>query len=110
MLKLYEDSTFRAIQCIPQGEPDFYNYFQWEHRSRFNEHIRYLRATDDGKLQIRVVNVSNRYQNMGFYICNVSNGIPDNHGKVFQQGRTYVEYAGINEYILCYAQQIECIS
>ncbi|VDI64121.1 Hypothetical predicted protein [Mytilus galloprovincialis] len=94
ILKLYEDSTFREIQCIPLGEPDSYNYFPWEHRSRFNEHIRYLGATDNGKLQIPVVNVSNRYQNSGFYICNVSNGIPDNHGNVFQQGRTYVEFAG----------------
>ncbi|XP_052079669.1 uncharacterized protein LOC127717851 isoform X2 [Mytilus californianus] len=35
------------------------------------------------------MNVSNIYQDTGFYICNVSNGIPDYRGNVFQLGRAY---------------------
>lgn len=81
----------RQFQCIAQGEPDNVTYFRWEHKSLFNEHIRYLSATNEGILRI---NESKRYQNTGFYICNVSNGIPDYHGNVFQQGRDYIEFKG----------------
>lgn len=90
----------REIKCIPNGVPNTYNFFPWEHRSQFNEHIRYLDATGDGILQLTGVNVSDTYQDTGFYICNVSNGISDKYGNVFQQGRTYVEYAGIFEIIV----------
>ncbi|CAC5411926.1 DSCAML1 [Mytilus coruscus] len=87
---LNEHNKNREIQCIAQGEPDSYNYFPWEHRSQFDEHIRYLGATDSGILHLPEVNLSNRYQDTGFYICNVSNGIPNYHGNVFQQGRKYI--------------------
>ncbi|CAG2201490.1 unnamed protein product [Mytilus edulis] len=94
MQKLSEDSMLREIKCIPNGVPNTYNFFPWEHRSQFNEHIRYLDATGDGILQLTGVNVSDTYQDTGFYICNVSNGISDKYGNVFQQGRTYVKFAG----------------
>lgn len=94
--KLTGDSNLRKIQCIAKGEPDSYRYFQWEHRSQYNEHIRYLDSSDDGILQLPDVKVSNRYQDTGIYICNVSNGIPDDHGKIFKQGRAFFESKGIN--------------
>ncbi|CAC5424851.1 unnamed protein product [Mytilus coruscus] len=85
----------RKIQCIAQRETDSYNnYFPWEHRSKFDEHIRYLDGTVNEILQLSAVNVSNKYQNNGIYICNVSNGIPDYHRNAFQQGRMFVEFEG----------------
>ncbi|XP_052079676.1 uncharacterized protein LOC127717859 isoform X2 [Mytilus californianus] len=92
--KLSEDSMLKEIQCIAHGKPDSYNYFPWEHRSQFDEHIRYLGATDDRNRQLPEVNVSNTYQNTGFYICKVLNGIPDYHGNFLQQERVYVEFEG----------------
>ncbi|CAC5411923.1 unnamed protein product [Mytilus coruscus] len=86
---LTEYSIKREIRCLAQGEPNTYNYFTWEHQSVFNEHIRYLDGTDDGILRLPEINVSNIYQDTGFYICNVSNGIPDYHGNVYQLGRAY---------------------
>lgn len=87
----------RDIQCVAQGEPDNVTYFRWEHRSIFNEHIRYLDATSDGILQLLEDNESHRYQNTGIYVCNVSNGIHDYNGNVFQQGKVYLELEGKNE-------------
>ncbi|CAC5368461.1 unnamed protein product [Mytilus coruscus] len=86
---LTEYSSNREIRCLAQGEPNSYNYFKWEHQSMFNEHIRYLGETDDGILRLPEMKISNIYQDTGFYICNVSNGIPDYGGNVFQQDRAY---------------------
>lgn len=86
---LTEYSNNREIQCVADGEPSSYHYSKWEHQSLFNEHIRYLGGTDDGILRLPEVNLSNIYQDAGFYICNVSNGIPDYSGNFFQQGRAY---------------------
>ncbi|CAC5424852.1 unnamed protein product [Mytilus coruscus] len=84
----------KEIQCIAHGEPDSYNYFPWEHRSQFDEHIRYLGETADKNRQLPEVKVSNTYQNTGFYICKVLNSIPDYHRNFLQQGRVYVEFEG----------------
>ncbi|CAC5417636.1 unnamed protein product [Mytilus coruscus] len=91
---LTEYDRNREIRCLAEGEPNIYNYFQWEHKSLFNEHIRYLGATDDGILRLPDVSVSNRYQDTGVYICNVTNGIPDYHGNIFQLGRAYLIFDG----------------
>ncbi|CAC5368456.1 unnamed protein product [Mytilus coruscus] len=88
-INLTEYSSNRDIRCLAQGEACSYHYFKWEHKSLFNEHIRYLRGTDDGFLRLPELNVSNIYQDTGFYICNVSNGIHDYGGNLFQLGRAY---------------------
>lgn len=87
----------QEIQCITQGEPANVTYFRWEHRSLFDEHIRYLDSTNDGILRLLEDKKSHRYQNTGFYICNVSNGIYDNNENVFQQGKDYLEFKGKHE-------------
>lgn len=99
-IKFNDDSVIGVIQCVSKGEPHSYKYYPWEHRSIFNEHIRYLEATDEGILRLTFTNISNRYQDTGLYICNVSNGVPDYNGNVFQKGRAYIELKGIIENIL----------
>ncbi|CAG2239376.1 unnamed protein product [Mytilus edulis] len=74
-------------------EPDRYIYFQWEHRSQFDEHIRYLDSSDDGILQLPDVKVSNRYQDTGFIYAMFRTAflmIMDR----FLQGRAYFESKG----------------
>lgn len=61
-----------------------------------DNHIRYLNATDDGILRLPEVKISNTYQDSGFYICNVSNDVPDYYGNIYQQGITYIESKGMN--------------
>lgn len=80
---------------MAEGEPNSYFYFSWEHRSLFNENIRHLGATRNGGIQLPEVDVSFRYQNTGIYICNVSNGVPDTKGNIFQQGSAYLVSHGI---------------
>lgn len=84
----------RTIQCMAEGEPNSYKYYPWEHRSLLNKHIRYLGATYNGILRLPFSNSSNIYQDTGFYICNVSNGVPDYNGNFYQQGVAYIESTG----------------
>lgn len=97
----------RAIQCMAQGEPDNVTYFRWEHRSIFDEHIRYLSGTNDGILRLLDFNISARYQDTGYYLCNVSNGIPDKNGNVVQQGRIFFASKGITNCSLCWSKKIK---
>lgn len=92
----------REIQCMAKGEPDNVTYFRWEHRSIFHEHIRYLSGTNNGILRLLDVNISARYQTTGYYLCNVSNGIPDKNGNVVQQGRISFLSKGITNCSLCW--------
>lgn len=95
-MNLSEDSTVTELQCIAQGEPAYYTYSMWEHRSLYKEHIRYLSGEENGVLQLSGINISNSFQDTGFYTCNVSNGISDYHGNLFQQGTVFLESNGIH--------------
>ncbi|XP_071150261.1 cell adhesion molecule Dscam1-like [Mytilus edulis] len=83
----------RTIQCTAEGFPSNYTYGVWEHQSEFNEHIRYLKSTDNGTLILpRINEASSKYQDSGIYICMVSNGVPNKQH--FQQGKAYVVSQG----------------
>lgn len=102
VMKMSLSDKIRDIQCIAHGEPKNFTFFMWEHRSLLNEHIRHLNSTEDGILQLPPINTSHRYQDTGFYTCNVSNGIPDYAGNMFQQGTGYLDSKGIYEVSLYY--------
>ncbi|CAC5368465.1 unnamed protein product [Mytilus coruscus] len=87
------NDEMRTIQCTAKGFPSNYKYGVWEHRSEFNEHIRYLNSTDSGTLILpRINEAAERYQDSGYYICMVTNGVPNM--KHFQQGKAYVVSQG----------------
>lgn len=85
----------RQIQCLANGDPMKYTYGKWEHKSFFNEHIRYLDKSADGNLILPFQKRQIRYQDSGIYICSVSNGVPDIHGKDFQKEQSHVLSKGI---------------
>lgn len=101
-----EDNNIREIKCTAQGEPDSYYFLPWENRSQFDEHIRYIDGTDDGILQLPEVNVLNKYQDSGIYIGNVSNGIPDYRGNVYQHRIMHIVSKGNRCYSCCQNKQI----
>ncbi|OPL33048.1 hypothetical protein AM593_05977, partial [Mytilus galloprovincialis] len=64
---------------------------KWDHRSYFNEHIRYLNSTSDGKLLLPMSESNiGKSDNRGIYVCSASNGVPDLHGNKFQFGEIVV--------------------
>lgn len=67
-----------------------YTYGIWEHTSFFNDHIRFLNGTASGILILPIQEKRVRYQDSGIYVCNVSNGVPDEYGKYFKKKKYYV--------------------
>lgn len=66
-----------------------------EHRSEFNEHIRFLNYSTDGYV-LRSSIEDAGLQDTGIYICNVSRDITDDkNGRESQWGTTLVELKGI---------------
>ncbi|CAC5361919.1 DSCAM [Mytilus coruscus] len=94
----------RYVYCKADGVPNNFTFFRLEHKSHFDEHIRYLEVTSDGIAELPHTNESHRYQDTGLYMCNASNGVSDRRGKQFQQGEAYLVYNG--EYIKIYSEVI----
>ncbi|CAC5361915.1 unnamed protein product [Mytilus coruscus] len=84
----------RYVYCKADGVPNNFTFFRLEHKSLFNEHIRYLEVTSDGIAELPHTDQSHSYQDTGLYMCNVSNGVSDRRGKPFQQGEAYLVYNG----------------
>ncbi|VDI73384.1 Hypothetical predicted protein [Mytilus galloprovincialis] len=80
------------IDCLPDGFPDTYRFFRWEHQSEIGEHIRFLNGLGNGTLILQTL--PQRYQISGIYVCTVSNGIADTNGSKFQRGFTSINYQG----------------
>lgn len=94
------------MYCKADGVPHNFTFYRLEHKSHFNEHIRYLEVTSDGIAELPHTNQSYRYQDTGLYMCNASNGVYDIRGKLFQQGEAYLVYDG--EYIETYSTGYLC--
>lgn len=79
------------MQCTAEdGLPTDYTYSHWEHRSEYNEHIRYLNSTSPGNLTLPNIESNlKRYQDSGIYICRATNGIPDKNNNYEQEGKVF---------------------
>ena len=66
----------RELKCIPDGIPSRYKFYNWEHKTEYNEHIRYLKDSGNGTLFLPdVPSETDRYQDRGLYMCQVANGV-----------------------------------
>ena len=89
---VYVRQKEQAIDCVPEGNPPLYTFYQWEHLSENGEHIRYIDGMSNGTLVLS----NTTYMDTGVYICTVSNGVPDKSGQLQQQGSTMFIYSGNN--------------
>ncbi|CAC5380192.1 unnamed protein product [Mytilus coruscus] len=80
-----------TLDCIPDGEPKNYTFYDWEHRSEFNEHIRRIHGTPEGQLIIKNSQIRKATEDDGIYVCTVSNGIANLKGSFRQEGQIYIE-------------------
>lgn len=81
--------------CNAAGEPNNYTFLTWEHQSEYHEQIRHFNGTKPGILRVqRTKNLFKQYEDSGYYICRVSNGIPDIKGQTIQQGKLLVIFEG----------------
>ncbi|XP_052103130.1 synaptogenesis protein syg-2-like [Mytilus californianus] len=80
-----------TLLCIPYGTPDNYTFYDWEHRSEFNEHIRGIHGTPEGQLIINKSQIRKANEDDGIYVCTVSNGVSNQKGKFSQEGQVCIE-------------------
>ncbi|XP_052080729.1 hemicentin-1-like [Mytilus californianus] len=85
----------RVVHCKGDGEPNNITYFRVEHTSYFDEHIRYLAVSSDGIAKLPPMKESKRYQDTGLYLCNASNGVPDEKGNTLQRAKAYLVSPGL---------------
>ncbi|CAC5393277.1 unnamed protein product [Mytilus coruscus] len=87
--------------CNAAGEPNNYTYLPWVHESEFHKQIRLLNGTQSSTLHVQRTNIiSKQYEDSGYYICCVSNGIPDINGKKVQKGMASVKFEGPPTFVL----------
>ncbi|CAC5393262.1 unnamed protein product [Mytilus coruscus] len=89
-VQMYKLKNVVQLNCSATGLPSKNKFEEWEHRSEFNEHIRYVQGTHGNQLIIE----GNDYHNSGIYICNVTNGISAINGNLFMTGQIEVPYRG----------------
>ena len=83
------------MTCVPDGNPQLYTYYKWQHKSKYGVLIRELDGGRNGVLTLPNIPVEDRYQDSGEYECTASNGIAGNDGKVEQTGSGYVRINGM---------------
>lgn len=83
------------LVCKAKGVPDRYTFFEWEHKSYYGDHIRFISGDQNGSLYLpRNDKRDSGYQDNGYYICTASNGIPDSYGVVRQSAEVYLVVKG----------------
>ncbi|XP_063417532.1 hemicentin-2-like [Mytilus trossulus] len=88
-----ENENRRELLCVANGNPDKYTFSQWDQKSQFGEHIRFIDGYTNGSLVLPATPTKS-YQDAGFYVCTVSNGVPDTHGQVNQSTDAFLSVQG----------------
>ena len=84
----------RTVICVPVGNPNRYDYYKWQHKSKYGVLIRELDGGHNGVLTLPSIPVEDRYQDSGEYICTAGNGIVGRNGKIKQTGSGDVKING----------------
>lgn len=81
------------LQCNPSGVLKNYTFLRLEHRSEFNEHVRFMNTSNNGSvIHTSITNAG--LQDTGIYVCNISNGVTDQNETEFYSGKTLVVFEG----------------
>jgi hypothetical protein len=83
------------LTCVPDGNPQSYSFYKWQHKSKYGVLIRELDAETNGVLTLPSILVEDGYQDSGEYVCTVGNGIVGRDGKVKQTGSDYITINGM---------------
>ncbi|XP_033759163.1 nephrin-like [Pecten maximus] len=72
-------SADRVLTCVPDGNPDSYQFGQWRHTTEDGTEIRQLSGrynTTHSFLTLPDPGVTRRYEDTGYYTCTATNNIP----------------------------------
>ncbi|VDH95664.1 Hypothetical predicted protein [Mytilus galloprovincialis] len=85
----------RYLVCKVKGVPEEYTFYQWEHKSYYGDHIRFMSGNQNGSLTLPTDTIRDSgYQDNGYYKCTASNGISDTNGRVKQSAEVYLVVEG----------------
>ncbi|CAG2195682.1 DSCAM [Mytilus edulis] len=85
-------TNYIDFTCSAAGEPTRYIFSQWVHKSEFHQLI-FANGTRLGTLRVnRTKNPLKQFEDSGYYICRVSNGITDTEGNCIQEGTAFCYY------------------
>ena len=90
-----ENEDTRTVTCLPVGHPSTYTFYKWQHKSKYGVLIRELGGGQNGVLTLPSINVEDRYQDSGEYVCTAGNGIVGRDGKIKQTGSGDVNVNGM---------------
>jgi hypothetical protein len=88
-------AAIRTMTCVPDGNPQLYTYYKWQHKSKYGVLIRELVGGTNGVLTLPNITVDDRYQDSGECVCRAGNGIVGSNGNVKQTGSGYVIINGM---------------
>ncbi|XP_063412199.1 hemicentin-2-like [Mytilus trossulus] len=90
-----ENTKQRCLVCKVKGVPEKYTFYEWEHKSYYGDHIRFMSGNQTGSLTLQTDTIRDSgYQDNGYYKCTASNGIADSHGVVKQSAEVYLVVEG----------------
>lgn len=94
MITFHKSNRPRSIECEVSGVPDTYN-FSWSHYTSNKQLVRMFNRRSDRKLILPEGDANDLlYEDSGIYVCNVTNGIEDESGKLWQKGEIKVVVEG----------------
>ncbi|XP_052063840.1 hemicentin-1-like [Mytilus californianus] len=82
-----------TLKCEAKGVPNTYKFSEWRHFTHNDQLVRTIQGYTNGTLILPHQELT--YENSGIYICNVTNGIPDEDGLVWKAGKVEVIIEGI---------------
>jgi hypothetical protein len=90
-----QNKAIRTVTCVPDGNPQLYTYYKWQHKSKYGVLIREVDGGTNGVLTLPSIPVEDRYQDSGAYVCTAGNDIVGKDGNVKQTGSGYVIINGM---------------
>ena len=60
-----QNEATRTVICVSVANPNTYDYYEWQHKSKYGVLIRELDGGDNGVLTLPSIPVVDRYQNSG---------------------------------------------
>jgi hypothetical protein len=90
-----QSEVTRIVICVPDGNPQSYTYYKWQHKSKYGVLIRELDGGQNGVLIVPSIPVEDRYQDSGEYVCTVGNDIIGRDGSTKQTGSGYIIINGM---------------
>ncbi|XP_071126627.1 uncharacterized protein [Mytilus edulis] len=88
-IRIIKNVTDRILTCEPDGIPQNYRYYRWQHLSEYGQLIRLLPNNPTIQIEQNSANIDN-FKLSGIYVCRAENGVADIHGSTIQTGEASV--------------------